>query len=310
MGEQQNISTEQPEAVSSKGELLTAEFLAKLEQLELVSRKIFLGRMKGERLSKRRGQSVEFADYKSYVPGDDIRFLDWNIYGRLDRLFVKLFLEEEDLHVYLLIDTSASMGFGQPAKLWYAKQAAAALAFIALTNHDRVLLTGFSNELSQPFGPARGRAEFWRLAEYLTELRASGLSRLTEATRQLALRYTGKGIVILFSDFLHKEGYESGLRYLLAREYDVYAIHIMSRDELEPQLQGDLRLIDSEDGDVADVTISAPLIKRYKQQVQAFRSELRQWCTKKGVTYAFVTSDSPFEELVFNYLRKRGLIKA
>src|SRR5919107_6118827 len=120
--------------------LLDPQFLAKLEQLELVSRKIFLGLMKGERRSKRKGQSVEFADYRNYVKGDDLRFLDWNLYARLDRLFLRLFMEEEDLHLYLLIDNSLSMDFGSPSKLRYAKQVAAALGFIGLVNMDRVVV--------------------------------------------------------------------------------------------------------------------------------------------------------------------------
>src|SRR5438552_11204334 len=147
--------------------LLTPKFLARLEQLELVSRKIFVGRMKGERLSKRKGQSVEFADYKNYVVGDDLRFLDWNLYARLDKLFIRLFLEEEDLHVYLLIDNSLSMDFGDPSKLHFAKQVAAALGFVGLVNLDRVIVEAFNERLSQSMPAARGRKSLWRLLAVL-----------------------------------------------------------------------------------------------------------------------------------------------
>src|ERR1700736_1893177 len=129
--------------------LLEPDFLARLEQLELVSRKIFIGRMKGERRSKRKGQSVEFADYRNYVVGDDLRFLDWNLYARLDRLFLRLFMEEEDLHFYVLVDNSLSMDFGTPTKLHYARQIAAALGFIGLVNLDRVVIEAFSENLTQ-----------------------------------------------------------------------------------------------------------------------------------------------------------------
>src|SRR6188472_3822835 len=118
--------------------LLSPELLAQLEQMELVSRKVFRGRMKGERRSKRKGQSVEFADFRPYVVGDDLRLLDWNLFARLDQLFLRIFLEEEDLHFYLLVDNSRSMEFGSPTKLHYAKQVAAALGFIGLVNMDRV----------------------------------------------------------------------------------------------------------------------------------------------------------------------------
>src|SRR3954453_15161303 len=150
--------------------LLDAQFLARLEQLELVSRKIFLGLMKGERRSKRKGQSVEFADYRNYVKGDDLRFLDWNLYARLDRLFIRLFMEEEDLHFYVLIDNSLSMDFGTPSKLHYAKQIAAAVGFIGLVNMDRVVIEAFNDKLTQSLPAVRGRRSLWRLMEFLQKL--------------------------------------------------------------------------------------------------------------------------------------------
>src|SRR5437660_8421240 len=150
--------------------LLGSHFLAKLEQLELVSRKIFLGRMKGERRSKKKGQSVEFADYRNYVVGDDLRFLDWNLYARLDKLFLRLFMEEEDLHFYVLIDNSLSMDFGTPSKLHYAKQIAAALAFIGLVNLDRVVIEAFNDRLTQSLPAVRGRRSLWRLLDFLTKI--------------------------------------------------------------------------------------------------------------------------------------------
>src|SRR3982750_1359641 len=152
--------------------LLSPEFLHKLEQLELVSRKIFVGRMKGERKSKRRGSSVEFADHRNYSVGDDLRHIDWNVYGRLEKIFLKLFLEEEDLHVYPLLDTSLSMDFGEPTKLHYGKQVAAALAFIGLVNHDRVMLDTFSTTLETGMPSIRGRSQMWRVVQYLDQLSA------------------------------------------------------------------------------------------------------------------------------------------
>src|SRR3954447_18700649 len=158
--------------------LLDAQFLARLEQLELVSRKIFLGLMKGERRSKRKGQSVEFADYRNYVKGDDLRFLDWNLYARLDRLFLRLFMEEEDLHFYILIDNSLSMDFGTPSKLLYAKQVAAALGFIGLVNLDRVVVEAFNDRIVQSLPPVRGRRSLWRLMDFLGGIEPAGPSDL------------------------------------------------------------------------------------------------------------------------------------
>src|SRR6266849_6098594 len=150
--------------------LLEPQFLARLEQLELVSRKIFQGVMKGERRSKRKGQSVEFADYRNYVKGDDLRHLDWNLYARLDRLFIRLFMEEEDLHFYVLIDNSLSMDFGTPTKPHYAKQVAAALGFVGLVNMDRVVVEAFNERLTQRLPAVRGRKSLWRVLSFLQKI--------------------------------------------------------------------------------------------------------------------------------------------
>src|SRR5580692_10001059 len=173
--------------------LLDPRFLAQLEQLELVTKKIFLGRMKGERRSKRKGQSVEFADYRNYVVGDDLRFLDWNLYARLERLFIRLFMEEEDLHFYVLLDNSLSMDFGNPTKLHYAKQIAAALGFIGLVNLDRVVVEAFNNRLTQTMPAARGRRSLWRLLDFLQKLEPAGPSDLCKALRSFTIKCSGKG---------------------------------------------------------------------------------------------------------------------
>src|SRR5262245_45365162 len=207
--------------------LLDPEFLARLEQLELVSRKIFLGRMKGERRSKRKGQSVEFADYRNYVIGDDLRFLDWNLFGRLDRLFLRLFLEEEDLHFYILLDNSLSMGFGSPTKLHYARQVAAALGFVGLVNLDRVVIEAFNDRLTQSMPAARGRRSLWRVMDFLQKLEPAGPSDLRKALRTFSIKCSGKGVVVVLSDFMDKGGYAEALRYLVARQMDIYVIQVL-----------------------------------------------------------------------------------
>src|SRR5947209_4558246 len=209
--------------------LLDPAFLARLEQLEIVSRKIFLGRTKGERLSKRKGQSVEFADFRNYVVGDDLRFLDWNLFARLDRLFLRLFLEEEDLHFYVLIDNSLSMEFGSPTKLHYAKQVAAALGFIGLTNLDRVMVEAFNDRITQSSPALRGRRSLWRLLDFLGGVQPAGPSDFTRALKAFSVKCPGKGVVVILSDFMDKGGYEDGLRYLIARNLDVYVVQVLSQ---------------------------------------------------------------------------------
>ncbi|MGF1583363.1 MAG: DUF58 domain-containing protein [Gemmataceae bacterium] len=289
--------------------LLDPPFLARLEQLELVTRKIFLGKMKGERRSKRKGQSVEFADYRNYVIGDDLRFLDWNLFARLDRLFIRLFLEEEDLHFYILLDNSLSMDFGDPTKLRFATQIAAALGYIGLVNMDRVKVEVFNQDVEDTLPALRGRKSLWRLFEFLGDLKSQGIGNLQRSLKTFSLRSSGKGVVIILSDFMEKDGYEEALRYLVARDYDIYVIQILSQEEIEPEIIGDLKLTDIEDGDVAEVTVSGPLLKRYKQNLNAYRAAIHDFCSKRGITYVFTSNQVPFEKLVLNYMRRRGLVR-
>jgi uncharacterized protein (DUF58 family) len=296
-------------STQSSTPLLSPQLLAQLERLELVSRKIFRGRLKGERRSKRKGQSVEFADFRNYTPGDDIRFIDWNMYARLDKLFLKLFLEEEDLHFYALIDTSASMDFGDPTKLQYAKQLAAALGFIGLCRADRVKIEALGASQKNPAPALRGRSSMWRMLDYLNSIEPGDNIPLAQGVKDFCLRNSGQGILVLITDLMDKNGYESALRFLLAQNIDVYVIHVLSQAEIEPDVTGDLRLVDCEDDDIAEITVSRPLLNRYKQTLATFIDGAREYCTRRGMSYLMTSTDTPVEQLVSNYLRQRGLVR-
>jgi uncharacterized protein (DUF58 family) len=290
-------------------ELLSPEFMTKLEQLEILSRKIFIGRMKGERRSKRKGESVEFADYRNYVVGDDLRFLDWNIYARLEKLLLKLFMEEEDLNVTVLLDVSRSMDWGNPHKGLYGKRVAAALAYIGLCNYDRVSLYGYADTLRYEMGGVRGRRLVSQVIRFLEDMPYEGTSNFTAVAKRFAVRYSGKGVVVVLSDFMDKGGYAEGMRYLLGRDLDLYAIQTLSPEEIDPVLAGDLKLLDVEDADVAEVTISKPLLDRYKANLQAYCLDLKNYCTRRGITYLFTSTRVGFDVLVMAYLRQRGLLR-
>ncbi len=294
---------------SSNVPLLSPELLAQLERLELVSRKVFRGRLKGERRSRRKGQSVEFADFRNYVAGDDLRFIDWNLYARLDRLFLKLFLEEEDLHFYALIDASSSMEFGDPTKLYYAKQLAAALGFIGLCRADRVKIETLGGPRHRPGPPLRGRASLWRMLDYLNGIQADQNVPLLDGVKDFCLRNTGKGILVLITDLMDKTGYEAALRMLLAQQMDIYLLHVLSPEELDPDVKGDLRLVDCEDQDVAEVTVSRPLLEKYKRTLAAFVEGARDYCTRRGIMYMMTSTETPVDQLVARYLRQRGLVR-
>lgn len=289
--------------------LLSPDLLARLEKMELVSRKIFRGRMKGERRSPRKGQSVEFADFRNYVPGDDLRFVDWNTYARLERLFLKMFLEEEDLHFYALIDASRSMDFGQPTKLRYAAQLAAALGFIGLIRGDRVKIETLGQSARKPAPVFRGRRSLWRMLDHLETLPAGETVSLAEGVKSFCLRNSGKGIVVLISDLMDKNGFETALKYFLWQAMDVYVVHLLSAEELDPEIQGDLRLVDCEDGDVAEITVSGPLMKRYRQTLAAFIESARDFCTRRGMMYLPARNEVPIEDLMTGYLSTRGLVR-
>ena len=298
-----------PAAPAADAPLLSPDFLSRLEKLELVSRKMLAGRMKGDRLSKRKGRGAEFADYRPYTVGDDLRFLDWNLYGRMEKLFLRLFLEEEDLSVYLLIDNSRSMDSGNPTKLRYAKQVAAALGFIGLVNLDRVSIEAVGGGDAGRSPVYRGRPSLWRMLKFLDNVPVADSGDLNRALRRFAQRATGQGVAVILSDFLDKDGYEDGLRFLAARSLDVYAVQVLSQEEIDPPYTGDLKLTDVEDGDEAEITISAPLLARYRQTLTAFRSALSGFCTKRGMAYLFTSNQVPFEKMVLGYLRSRGLVR-
>lgn len=289
-------------------ELLPPRLLARLERMELVSRKVFRGRMKGERRSRRKGQSVEFADFRNYSPGDDLRFVDWNLYARLDKLFLKLFLEEEDLHVFFLIDASPSMNFGEPSKFFAAKQIAAALAFVGMCRGDRVKLEFLgANGGASPI--LRGKSQLHRLTDFIQSVEPTHTASLLSSVKQFCLRNTGRGIVVLLSDLMDKTGYESALRLLVGQQMDIFLLHLLSPEEMDPKLSGDLKLVDCEDMDETEISVSTALLKKYKETLAAFVDQARRFCARRGITYVLSRSDQAADVLVGQYLRERGLIR-
>jgi uncharacterized protein (DUF58 family) len=300
--------TPPPASSSSSSLLLDPTFMARLDQLDVMSRKMLAGKMKGERRSKRRGQSVEFADYRNYTVGDDLRFIDWNIYARLDKLFLKLFLEEEDLALYILLDVSKSCDYGDPNKAMYMKKVAAALGYIGLVNYNRVSIAAMSDGIVAETGAMRGRRRVSQMIDFVQKLKPTGASHFTEACRRFALSHRTKGVCVVLSDFFVKEGFESGLRYVAGGKYDLFAVQALSPQEIDPDLQGDLKLKDMEDDDLAEVSITAPLVKQYKANLNAYCLSLKDYVTRRGGTYLFTSTSVPFDTLVLNYLRERGLL--
>ena len=300
-------------------ELIDSRLMARLDHLDVVSRKIFNGRVQGERRSKRRGQSVEFADFRPYVHGDDLRFVDWNIYGRLDRLFLKIFLEEEDLSLHVAIDASASMNWGNPSKFEFARRLAMALGYIGLVNQNRVSLAAFGG-LDGEGNPAglqrisnlRGRRRTHEVGKWLLDLEPGGGESFDDAMKTIALSRQGRGVMIVISDFLHKDGFETGLRYVAGRGYDVFAMQLLAPQEIDPLahgMSGDLRLVDLEDDDQAEVTVNAAVLRGYKDRLDTWCGRLRDFCIRRSIMHMIVDTGMDLDTLMLDYLRRRGLLR-
>ncbi len=284
----------------------TPEFLGQLERLTLISRRPFRGRVKGERRSPRKGQSVEFSDYRPYGVGDDLRYVDWNIYGRLDRLHVKLFVDEEDLCLHLLVDASNSMAFGRPTKLAYAARLAAAIGFVGLVNLERVGVGVLRERVGEGWPPVRGRGQFPALVDFLNGLRPGGGTGLNEGLAGYAMRAREPGLAVIISDLLDPLGYERGIRALLERRFEVHIIHLLAAEELNPPLGGDLRLHDSETGEVRDVTVDGEALRAYRQRLHDFLDRAESFCRAREIGYRRASTDLPLEEFALAQLR--GLV--
>jgi uncharacterized protein (DUF58 family) len=298
--------------------LFDEAFLRRVDRLSLVVRRRRAGQLRGERRSTRHGASVEFADYRDYTKGDDLRRVDWNIYARLERPFVKLFEEEQDLTVHVLLDGSESMdwprGAETPVHKWlYARRTAAALGYIALASGDRLavaVLQETSNGSPPPrFGPARGKGQTMPLLRFLAEGETKGSTDLNQTMHSYAFAASRPGLAILISDLYSPSGYQDGLSTLLARGYEAIVLHVLSPEEANPQLAGDLRLVDVESGHEQEMTIDAGMRRLYRQRLAAWQDENLGWCGQRGVPYVPVITHTPFDELILFHLRRRGLVR-
>lgn len=296
----------------SEARLFDESFLRRLEGLALIFRQTSLSQTQGERRSKRRGQSVEFSDFRPYTLGDDFRRIDWNAYARLERLFIKLFVEEQDITLHLLLDNSKSMDWGSPNKLDFSKQAAAALGYIALVSLDRVAVStpgapalGGSSEMS----PLRGRQSAIRLFNFLQAITADvhqpSIPRWLGA---YAERHRIPGAMILISDLMSDEWF-TGINLLRKQSHELSILHIMSPDEFAPELAGDFRLIDSETQAQIELTADFETLQRYREHLLAWQEHWRKFARERGILYIPVLSSTSLEELLFAWLPKQGLLR-
>jgi uncharacterized protein (DUF58 family) len=298
--------------------------LRKLQQLTLVTSRVRAGALRGERRSLKRGAGLEFADFRDYVPGDDLRRVDWNVYARLDRPYIKLREEEEDLAVHILVDASKSMDWGEGPqhKFNFALHLAAGLGSIGLDTGDRisaVMLRDSHPEQSRVAAQSkgtvnvevslRGQQYVMHLLKFLETQQAAGQTNLETAVRRYLVRPRRPGLMILISDLLSPHGYQSALKLLQQREHEVAIVHILSPDEVDPPLAGDLKLIDVETGIAQEVSLDSGLRTAYRERVQAWRNETQTFCHARGVRYLAVQTDRAWDEVVLYDMRKAGMVK-
>jgi uncharacterized protein (DUF58 family) len=289
--------------------LFDQEFLKRLDELSIVSRRVASGQAKGERRTKRKGSGVEFMDYRPYTVGDDLRYVDWNIYSRLDKLILKLYVEEEDMCLHLLIDGSASMGFGAPSKLEYALRVAAALGYISLTNLERVAVGVFAHDAPRVLRPMRGRGQILPILDFLSGLEAGGGTSLNANLARYALKSRVPGVAVVLTDLLDPGGYAEGMKALLQRRLDVFVLHVVSEEELNPSLAGDLSLVDAEGGGTREVSMDRRALDRYRERLRQHFDEAERFCARHGIDYLRTSTTVPFQDLILRHLRRGGFLQ-
>ena len=295
--------------MASTEEHFDEAFLEKLEYLYIVSQKIVAGRLRAERKTRIVGSGIEFADYRNYTAGDDLRNLDWRIFARTEKLFLRLFEEEEDLYIYFLIDSSKSMTLGSPNKWDYAKRVAAALGYIGLANLDRVSVIPFSSQLDGRLPPSRGRGQIFKIFNFLESLKPGQQTSLGDAFRTFVTQNKRRGIAVVISDFYDPRGFEEGLNFLRYHKFEPLVVHLSDERELDADFRGDLQLVDCETGEIADITVTASMMKEYKKAFDTYCEELEEYCVKRQILYFRAPIQIPFDELILRVFRAGGFLK-
>jgi len=291
------------------GDLFDDDFQRRLETLAIVSRRVFTGRMRAERRTKKKGSGIEFADHREYVPGDDFRFIDWGIYQRFGRLLVRLYEEEEDLGIYFLVDCSSSMAFGRGKKFDQARRLAAALAYVGLANLDRVTIVGLADEVVARMPTTRGKGRIFKVFQFLRELEPTGRTDLGEALRTFVAQHKRRGLAVLVSDLYDPAGFERGINVLRYNKYEPYVLHLVDPAETKLPLSGDVRVYDCETGDEREVTVTPKLLERMEVAYRTYAESIERFCTKNQVPYFRADVDTSFDELILQVFRRGGFLR-
>lgn len=290
--------------------LFDERFLKTLEHLHLVSRKVFSGNLRAERRTRKVGSGIEFADHRTYARGDDFRYIDWNLYGRLDKLLLRLFEEEEDLHIYILVDCSDSMSIGAPLpKLHYAMQIGAALTYVGLANLDRVSIIPFGDRILDRLPLSRGKNRIFRVFDFLQKCQIGGQTQIADCMKDFVTQNKRRGLAVVLSDFYDPKGFEQGINTLRYYKFEPFVLQVYDLREASPNLHGDLTLVDCETGDTREVTVSKSLLEAYEREHEKYCKELEAYCTKYALPFFRTHTAIPFDELVLKIFRSGGFLR-
>lgn len=295
-------------APAGEAELFDDDFQRKLDYLAVVSRKLFAGRLRAERRTKKTGSGIEFADHREYTAGDDFRYLDWGVYGRTGRLLLRLFEEEEDLSIYILLDCSRSMAFGEPPKINHARKLAAAMAYVGLANLDRVGMVAFSDAVERQLPLGRGKGRIFKVFEFLRGVRCEGETGIADVARVVTQQSKRRGIAFVISDLYDPEGFERGINAIRYQKFEPLVIHVTDPREADPGPRGDVTLFDVETGDTREVTLTQGMIDAYKSAHDSWRKEIEDFCKARQVPYVAADCTGAFEEQVLYLFRKMALV--
>jgi uncharacterized protein (DUF58 family) len=298
-----------PQVEDDRSGLFDEDFLKKLEYLHLISRRTFQGALRAERRTKKVGGGIEFADHRKYSLGDDFRYIDWNVYGRVDKLLLRLFEEEEDLHIYILLDCSRSMMIGEPLKLHYAMQVTAALTYIGLANLDRVGIIPFADTLRGRLPMARGKRRIFKVFQFLRAIEAGGVTQLGKCMDTFVHQNKRRGLAVLISDFYDPKGFEEGINELRYNKFEPFVLQVYDEREVNPTFHGDLTLVDCETGEAKEVTVSRSMLEQYRVEHAKYCDELNSFCTKRAIPYFRTHTGIPFDELILKIFRIGGFLR-
>jgi len=289
-------------------DLFDEDFQRKLDYLALVSRRVFAGRLRAERRSKKTGSGIEFADHREYAPGDDFRYLDWNVYGRSGRLLLRLFEEEEDLSIYILLDCSRSMAFGDPPKFNHARKLAAAMAYVGLANLDRVAMLAFSSQVEKQLAASRGKGQIFKVFNFLRSVKPEGDTALADVARVFTSQHKRRGIAIVISDLYDPEGFERGINALRYQKFEPMVIHVTDPREADPGARGDVTLYDVETGETREVTLTASMVAQYKRAHEEWRKQIDDFCKPRKVPSISADITGNFDAQLLYLLRRLGIV--